>query len=206
MSEPQECPMNDRDDQSIDRLPCEPPAELKAIEARLAALSPRDDRLDRERLMFLAGRASVERPFEIGNRKSRAWLESKAWPAAFAGMTAVAAALLVALVVRPIDDERTALQVVSDGDHVTLRRPIVDRDLPTNGDVLSPSDARRGDIEALVYSAPHVAVDAAIPRRGEQDRATLTPGAWRQIIEEADVLRPNSNDSSDIRILQGITS
>ncbi len=32
--------------------------ELKSLEARLANLEPREDRLDRERLMFLMGQAS----------------------------------------------------------------------------------------------------------------------------------------------------
>jgi hypothetical protein len=68
-------------------------AELKAVEAELAALAPRDDRLDRERLIFLAGRASV------AARAPR--LGALAWPGAFAGMTAVAAALLVMLLARP---------------------------------------------------------------------------------------------------------
>ena len=37
------------------------PQELKSIEATLSALRPRDDRLDRERLVFLAGQASVHK-------------------------------------------------------------------------------------------------------------------------------------------------
>jgi len=37
------------------------PPELKAIEAELASLTPRTDRLDRERLIFLAGQQSVYR-------------------------------------------------------------------------------------------------------------------------------------------------
>ena len=37
----------------------EDPHELKSFEAKLAALVPRDDRLDRERLAFLAGQASM---------------------------------------------------------------------------------------------------------------------------------------------------
>ncbi len=68
------------------------PPELRSFEAQLAALLPRTDRLDRERLMYQAGRASLVA--EIGRRP---W----AWPAAFSAMTVVAASLLVALVVRP---------------------------------------------------------------------------------------------------------
>ncbi len=64
---------------------------LKAVEAELASLSPRTDRIDRERLIFLAGQQSV-----AGGRaasRARRW----GWPTAFAAMTALAAGLLVAL-------------------------------------------------------------------------------------------------------------
>ncbi|MBN2025069.1 MAG: hypothetical protein JW809_19990 [Pirellulales bacterium] len=64
------------------------PSELKAFEAELAALVPRADRLDAGRVMYLAGKASAAR-------------RSRAWPAAFAGMSVVAATLAVMLAVRP---------------------------------------------------------------------------------------------------------
>jgi hypothetical protein len=75
--------------------------ELKSFEAALAALMPRTDRLDRERLMFLAGQQSVL-PSTFGRGaggegKKRFW----AWPAAFAGMSVVAATLFVMLISRP---------------------------------------------------------------------------------------------------------
>ncbi len=70
---------------------------LKAIEAELASLTPRTDRLDRERLIFLAGRQSAAAG-EVSPAKRRGgW----GWPAAFAAMTAVAAGLLVMLWSRP---------------------------------------------------------------------------------------------------------
>jgi len=72
------------------------PPELEAIEGELRSLRPRDDRLDRERLAFLAGQSSV-----IGRPTGRGAAARWAWPGACAGMTAVAAALSVALVVRP---------------------------------------------------------------------------------------------------------
>ena len=65
--------------------------DLNAFEAALAALTPRSDRLNRDRLMFLAGQAS--------HRDTRPRRGS--WPAAFVAMTTVAAGLLVALVARP---------------------------------------------------------------------------------------------------------
>jgi hypothetical protein len=74
--------------------------DLKVFEAALAALRPRGDRFDRDRLMFLAGQASAEtraRSAGIANGAFRRW----GWPTAFGGMTAVAAGLFVALLVRP---------------------------------------------------------------------------------------------------------
>lgn len=80
------------------------PPELKAVEAELADLCPRDDRLDRERLVFLAGQASVAgRP---GPRV--AW----AWPASSAAMTGVAATLLVMLLARPEPSVEERIRVV----------------------------------------------------------------------------------------------
>ena len=72
------------------------PPELIGLEAQLAALRPREDRLDRERLMFEAGRASVEckRPTAVAR-----W----GWPASFAAMSSVAAALLAMLL---LDSDR----------------------------------------------------------------------------------------------------
>ncbi len=62
----------------------------------MASLSPRTDRLDRERLIFLAGQQSVASGDISPARHAGHW----GWPAAFAAMTAVAATLLVALLVR----------------------------------------------------------------------------------------------------------
>lgn len=73
------------------------PPSLKAFEAALASLSPRTDRLDRERLIFLAGQQSVAAGSARPARRAGRW----AWPAAFAAMTAVAAALLARFLVRP---------------------------------------------------------------------------------------------------------
>jgi hypothetical protein len=99
--------------------------DLNAFEAALAGLIPRTDRLDRDRLMFLAGQQSTlpspgtdghhaEHGWFVGRRQQsvlpslfgrgaggegskRSWL----WPTAFAAMSVVAATLLVMLVFRP---------------------------------------------------------------------------------------------------------
>jgi hypothetical protein len=88
---------------------------LSAFEAALAALKPRTDELNRDRLMFLAGQASVWSNAEgaalgasspsalhtteqaCSSSEPRRW----GWSAAFGAMTAIAAGLLVALVMRP---------------------------------------------------------------------------------------------------------
>lgn len=86
--------------------------ELKAFEAALASLVPRADRLDRDRLMFEAGRAAgvvgsgqwaagsgeysaEDSALRTAHRPLR-W----AWPASFLAMTAATAGLLIVLVVR----------------------------------------------------------------------------------------------------------
>jgi hypothetical protein len=86
--------------------------ELSELEAELAALTPRAEKLNRDRLMFLAGQASVEsrssqtavgrianlpHSRQVGKLPHVPWV----WPAAFASMTCVAAILLAALVIRP---------------------------------------------------------------------------------------------------------
>lgn len=64
------------------------PQELKGLEAALGALLPTPSRIDRDGLMFRAGRASVTR---------RRW----AWPAATAVLASVAATLAIVLIARP---------------------------------------------------------------------------------------------------------
>ena len=73
--------------------------ELAAFEARLGAFRPGASRLDRDRVMYLAGQAAVRRE-RTGPRTG--W----AWPSAFAAMTAVAAIALAALVVGRRGTER----------------------------------------------------------------------------------------------------
>jgi hypothetical protein len=110
--------------------------ELKAFEASLGGLRPRADGLDRRMRFLLAQEATLNRDLQdsevqLGrqfvcvrcggvvanpNNGKRRW----AWPTAFSGMTAVATALLMMLVLRagpqnPITtgDQRTALPFAS---------------------------------------------------------------------------------------------
>ena len=73
------------------------PQELTSIERALGSLVPRPSGIDRDRLLFLAGRASVENaPAAVFGR----W----AWPAATLLSSATAAVLLVLLLSRPAVD------------------------------------------------------------------------------------------------------
>jgi len=91
---------------------------MSELESALAALVPRMEGLNRDRLMFLAGQASVEPKIaqpavgQVANLPSRRQIGSLphswprrstrwGWPAAFAAMTGLAASLLVALAIRP---------------------------------------------------------------------------------------------------------
>jgi hypothetical protein len=86
--------------------------DLNAIAAALSSLSPSTGRLDRDRLMFLAGEAAARPNLAQSNLAmprlaishelpprlaARRW----AWPVAFSTMSAVAATLLAVLLARP---------------------------------------------------------------------------------------------------------
>jgi hypothetical protein len=78
--------------------------EFKAIEAALAELAPTAGGLDRDRLMYLAGRASV---LANGEVRTFRW----AWPVATAAMTTVAAALLAVVSLRLADPAPRTVEV-----------------------------------------------------------------------------------------------
>jgi hypothetical protein len=71
--------------------------QLAALEGQLTSFHPAPSRLDRDRVMFLAGRASGENRPRRHTASGARWL----WPMAFAGMSGVAATLLVTLLWRP---------------------------------------------------------------------------------------------------------
>ena len=80
-----------------DDTPAKLPPELQALEAELALLRPRADRLPREQVLFLAGQASVLGRDPVRRDGPGRW----AWPTAFVAMTALAASLLAVLLFRP---------------------------------------------------------------------------------------------------------
>jgi hypothetical protein len=79
----------------------EAPDDLKHVEQTLAATTPRPPQIDRDRVMFLAGAASVKGSGIVvqgsGTRKAAGrWT----WPAATAALAATSLALAIALIVR----------------------------------------------------------------------------------------------------------
>lgn len=70
--------------------------ELAAIEAELASFSPEPSRMDRDRIMFLAGWASVVADTTPIAPK----VATRRWAAALATMTTVAGCLLLAVIVQ----------------------------------------------------------------------------------------------------------
>jgi len=183
------------------------PDDLKLVEARWSALRPRDDRLDRERLIFLAGRASVEAERE----SSKTWLGlpfvQNGWAAAFAAMSAIAAALLVALVTRSVPVEPLFTRVATKA--TPAMNQFVDGRALAKSRVLSTGDAHRRNIDELL-TAVQVASSkndtVAIPTIDERERTLLTPADWRRTIDDADDRNPSTNNSSRVLSNQGVIS
>lgn len=75
---------------------------LTPVEQALASFSPQSLRLDRDRLMFLAGQASAA-GLPVSNVQKQS---SRAWPLSTAALAVCAAALGVALVIRPAPEEK----------------------------------------------------------------------------------------------------
>jgi hypothetical protein len=157
------------------------PSELGALAAQLKTLVPRADRLDRERLMFLAGRAAAAPEFD-----SRVhW----AWPAAFVAMTALAATLLVVLVVgwagNPTSlagrEVITSQQLSSTGNSPPMRD--FETGLPH---ILSRADVYHPDIEQVLATRERLGASGGSaefqwPIDGERG-SVLTPASWHQIL------------------------
>ena len=121
------------------------PPELKALEAELADLVPRDDGLDAARLMFLAGQAAAK-PSATGY----------VWPTAFGGMTIVAATLAVLLMFRPEPEvvERTVRVPAA---AAQVEKPLPETAVPTIPAVEaagSPEPDREASPPALPYETP----------------------------------------------------
>jgi hypothetical protein len=160
---------------------CEPEdaRELKSFEARLASLAPRDDRLDRERLMYLAGQASVG-PAEL-RRDGGDWRRHPAWPAAFGAMSAVAATLMCMLIMRPAEDGVTQNMASATRCVEQPPEPRATALSEADNEVLVVRDVYSGDIEGRM-SRLSSADGAAVPVN-EMHRPALTPTGWRRVFD-----------------------
>ena len=194
--------------------------DLKEIEAALASLVPRGDRLSRDRLMFLAGQASVggrtgamatpgtDRRLvapctprrnmpttSVGMAPSRGarW----AWPSAFAAMSAVAASLLVALLVRPetgsgnrIADASTPGQPPPENASVPGRTPASGLQTPDSGLSTYPEGTAlrfprsRDSYHELLARVLDRGLDAWKPPAGSGVTVTAAaPATYRELLE-----------------------
>jgi hypothetical protein len=178
--------------------------ELKAFEAKLAALTPRDDRLDRERLIFLAGQASVTADAGRSPAYVVGWRRHPAWPAAFAAMTAVAATLLCVLITQTTGVLSLAdAQNIADAKHHHVS-PVVASNAPTLdwANTLSARDGLRSDFEERIDKLSNADI-APLVSSDQMERPTLTPASWRRLDEKT---RSSSDDSSSLRMLQRVNS
>ena len=158
--------------------------------------------------MFLAGRASAEAPFDTPRSQVKR-PHQKAWPAAFAAMTTVAATLLVMLIARPVRIAPPTVHVVEAVERESGARSFIAEETNFKTSVLSIGDARRHDIEQLLSAVGlPTSDDMANVAIAERDSATLTPAAWRAVLEGVENARPRSGDSSDteMRKNQGVNS
>ncbi len=204
MSKPEDSAMNQSDENPSGQSAWELPRELKSFEARLSGLAPRDDRLDRERLAFLAGQASVIHDSDRLTKLPGVRLRSRGWPAAFAGMTVVAASLLVALVMQPdaaklptsfvdhaFDEAAPPVTVVVDGRAMLTAR-----------------DAQWGDVEARLAQLAADRVDSHEPSPPNDDRdvPVLTPNSWQQVIGDGKPAVPSRSGAFNDSYYRGVNS
>jgi len=184
-------------DEPADRPTWELPPDLKSLEATISGLSPRDDRLDRERLAFLAGQASMS---ECGSSAGK-WRRHPAWPAAFAAMSAVAASLLFVIVVRPENSEKHL--PIAEFASSNFARQAGDR-----AEVLSAGDARFGDIESRLarYTSSRSESETIHSRPQKLQAPVLTPNAWHQVINQTETSEPSPDDATRISSSRGVNS
>ena len=181
--------MNHDDHPSLSPAPQEKDGRdvVAPFEAKLALLRPRTDRLDCERIAFLAGQASVS--LRITKRATLVGipLESRAWPAAFAAMTVVAASLLFMLLTRPeTAANRRSLNVAE----VFSPSTQTSLELRTRPGILSPLDAGRLNLDThLVDDSARATNDAPALQLDTPQEPVLTPSSWKQMIDESNAPR-----------------
>ena len=179
-------------------------SEMTSFEQDLAALGPRVNGFDRERLIFLAGQAAAMRSLQEGRSRFARW----GWPAAFSTMSAVAAGLLVALCLRGPANEQLAIERTKPGaqsvaavqldrkasqpDEASAAAPSPDRDQTTVADA-APSwlgswvaNASLGNLESGIddttIAEPDPALRAEMRRHGISARRTGGPASRASVV------------------------
>jgi hypothetical protein len=200
MFDPQESePVNRRDD---DATPDIPPlaGELRALGAAYAQLRPTAVGLDRDRLLFLAGQASVSgmAPAVRGSRGG--WF----WPAATISMTGVAAMLLAALMLRTEPPSVERVVYVNSSALADQRNSARDDRLPGTAIDRSVLDATSPGIRTLtrqlllgdgpLAAEPFAQISANEP--GYQppvEEDVLSSRSFRQLLDETGKAHDGSN-------------
>jgi hypothetical protein len=178
--------------------------ELQSFAAELARLRPRDDRLDRERLAFLAGQASVAPAPSKPSKALGLPLEGRAWPAAFAAMTAIAATLLCLLVARPTVPGGLSIAIDARGPD----RQLASIEQVGGRAVLTTGDIHMTNIETRLakLDANHSADGTSASPVDDFTRPVFTPGAWQQVIHETESAKPLPHKSSSSPHFQGVNT
>lgn len=103
------------------------PDELEELQRALRSLEPLPGRLDRGRLIYLAGRASAGVSPSGTSAAGAAHKRNWAWPVSTVAMTLVAATLAVALAIRPQPQvvRETVYVKQPAADELDSRRPLV---------------------------------------------------------------------------------
>jgi hypothetical protein len=160
-------------DESDGRDPRQSP-HFKAFEAQLAALRPREGRLDRETLMFLAGQASVDASEALRQNSARRW----ARPASVGALVGAAAAAAVMLAVRPIPSSGIAARPTPERKATVVAASLPNAtplpfDLASAGD---PFEARLLTAGMALARSPRLLV-AAERRRAADEEPTEAPAS-----------------------------
>jgi hypothetical protein len=180
--------------------------ELKSFEAELAHLRPCGDRLDRDRVVFLAGRASLEADLEFLKTTRTPTLWQKARPAVFAATLGIAATVLAMTLARP-------RMIVLPEDNLVASQDPVPRNRTACGwsnldsSILSTADAHRREIDDLLSTAKLDSPDTTRTTTvGDGNEPLLTPAHWRLIIDRSEAGIGSRNNSFRVHSIREVTS
>jgi hypothetical protein len=179
--------------------------ELQRFAAELRQLKPREDRFDQMRTAYLAGQASMVDRVKGSPTIVGIPLRSRAWPAAFAAMTALAAVLFVALIVRPGPPPNVESNIV---DRASRNRSAFDLQPHGNPAVLSARDILRPDFEFEFAQRSQRQVESfeRSPLGGREEETVLSPVLWQRIIGEPTGSVPTVPGAFQQHHVQGVQS